>query len=354
MKDVYYWSSGQKFTNALKFWFNVKSTTGDFYFYLYDEQFSKVDWTVDPLQSFDELCTERAKSIRGKYDYVRLFYTGGRDSHHILNTFVKNNIRIDELLIMDFSIMPRFGKDSDIAYNAAVKLYNTYSLRMPKFTTITTDKTIYNQYFKKDYFLQYCGYGSNYNMNTNQYGCMSEALELNVPNSCDVFGYEKSKIHLDPNSNKYYFQMNDKNFIQGLGNRDNIEWFYMSGDHPLLAVKQSHLLKKHFSAIDGITENGVDKVQENRLTYDTFAKILERGESVSYETGSGINKTFGYYPDQYQEILTTAKNENWDCYCNYKDFVDHIQFLSDNGQYEFWQEANKSFAGVPTKQYYLS
>jgi hypothetical protein len=61
------------------------------------EQYSKFDWTKEPVESLDELYRRRAQQIRDNYDYVVIFYSGGADSWCILDTFLKHNIKIDEI-----------------------------------------------------------------------------------------------------------------------------------------------------------------------------------------------------------------------------------------------------------------
>lgn len=62
-----------------------------------EPQYQAHDWRTEPKQSIEELYRQRAQEIRDKYDYVVLWYSGGPDSWNILNTFIKNNIRIDEI-----------------------------------------------------------------------------------------------------------------------------------------------------------------------------------------------------------------------------------------------------------------
>lgn len=47
--------------------------------------------------SLDELYIQRAKQLREQYDYLILGYSGGSDSDNILQIFLDNNIKIDEL-----------------------------------------------------------------------------------------------------------------------------------------------------------------------------------------------------------------------------------------------------------------
>lgn len=61
-----------------------------------DSIFSSHDWQQEPQTPLTELYRQRAQQIRDKYDYLVLFYSGGADSQNILDTFVNNDIQLDE------------------------------------------------------------------------------------------------------------------------------------------------------------------------------------------------------------------------------------------------------------------
>jgi hypothetical protein len=61
-----------------------------------DELYSLHDWTSEPVDSLPELYRRRAQQLRDEYDYLVLWYSGGADSDNILDTFVNNNIPLDE------------------------------------------------------------------------------------------------------------------------------------------------------------------------------------------------------------------------------------------------------------------
>lgn len=63
-----------------------------------DEIFNLYDWTKEPQKSLTELYQERALQIRKKYDYVILFYSGGADSHNMLESFLRVGADIDEIV----------------------------------------------------------------------------------------------------------------------------------------------------------------------------------------------------------------------------------------------------------------
>lgn len=65
-----------------------------------DEVFGSVDWSVEPEESLPELYRRRAQDIRDRYDYVILMYSAGSDSQTVLDSFLKNKLRIDEIIVV--------------------------------------------------------------------------------------------------------------------------------------------------------------------------------------------------------------------------------------------------------------
>ena len=49
--------------------------------------------------SLEDIYKSRALQLREQYDYLILNYSGGSDSHNILETFLKNNIKLDMLFV---------------------------------------------------------------------------------------------------------------------------------------------------------------------------------------------------------------------------------------------------------------
>lgn len=65
-----------------------------------EDTFNKFDWTVRPSTPLTELYRLRAQQLRQKYDYLILLWSGGADSTNILDTFLLNNISIDEVVVL--------------------------------------------------------------------------------------------------------------------------------------------------------------------------------------------------------------------------------------------------------------
>jgi hypothetical protein len=67
-----------------------------------EDVFKWYNWKVEPTETLQELYAKRAWEIRKKYDHITIFYSGGADSGNVLNTFVDNNIPIDEVATMNY------------------------------------------------------------------------------------------------------------------------------------------------------------------------------------------------------------------------------------------------------------
>jgi len=64
-----------------------------------------VDWTKEPKESFKELCRQRAEQIRDTYDYVIVYFSGGSDSTTVMNAFLDNGIKIDEVVTIRYKFI---------------------------------------------------------------------------------------------------------------------------------------------------------------------------------------------------------------------------------------------------------
>ena len=62
-----------------------------------EDVFLNFDWQTEPTEPLEELYAQRAHQIREQYDYIVIWYSGGADSHNVLQSFIKNNIFVDEI-----------------------------------------------------------------------------------------------------------------------------------------------------------------------------------------------------------------------------------------------------------------
>lgn len=93
-----------------------------------DEVYNRFDWTRDllPTQTLADLYRMRAQEIRDSHDYVALMFSGGPDSTNMLESFVFNGYRVDE--VINYNSFGSTGviegtlNNADYVYNCKPKL----------------------------------------------------------------------------------------------------------------------------------------------------------------------------------------------------------------------------------------
>jgi hypothetical protein len=120
------------------------------------DSFSKIDWTVDPIETIEELYAKRAMFLREKYDYLVLVYSGGIDGHVALESFLKNNIKLDEIVTFWNSVDPKSLFNQEV-FNAAVPFVNTLDLKRlgTKFSLIDIGPFSQNQFNDEQHLQDY-------------------------------------------------------------------------------------------------------------------------------------------------------------------------------------------------------
>lgn len=64
-----------------------------------NDVYDKMDWKTPSSVPLKELYRLRAQQLRDKYDYLVLSFSGGGDSTNVLDSFVLNNIHLDEVVV---------------------------------------------------------------------------------------------------------------------------------------------------------------------------------------------------------------------------------------------------------------
>ena len=61
--------------------------------------FDNYAWHIEPIESLDILYDRRSKTLRELYDYIIVSYSGGADSHNIVESFLRQGLHIDEIIV---------------------------------------------------------------------------------------------------------------------------------------------------------------------------------------------------------------------------------------------------------------
>jgi hypothetical protein len=64
-----------------------------------NDVYDNLDWKTPSNLALSEVYRSRAQQLREKYDYLMVSFSGGGDSSNVLDSFVLNNIHLDEVVI---------------------------------------------------------------------------------------------------------------------------------------------------------------------------------------------------------------------------------------------------------------
>ena len=224
--------------------------------------FSSYDWTTEPAESLLDLYRQRAQQLREKYDYIILAYSGGADSQNILDCFVNNNIKIDELVSF-INYEATGDKDNFLnaeAYRVSIPTAERLKSKHPwiKHRVLDLTKIILDLFKQKETLFSWV-YEVNNFFNPN---CVARAgLPLKIKEWSDIiysgkklcvlWGMEKPRVCQI--NGKFVFRFLD--FIDNAATVKSIanqqpytdELFYWTPDLPKIVIKQAHLIKNYLA-----------------------------------------------------------------------------------------------------------
>ena len=282
-----------------------------------DEIFSMHDWRVEPTASLEELYAIRAKQIRDKYDYIVLFFSGGADSENMLRTFLRNDIRVDEIanfwaLEGDKEYNTHFNSEIyNIAAPTVLKILETHPTIKHRIIDLSEIIAgLYDDPNRKFDFL----YDMNIMFSPNNYARsflrerIADYQEIIASGKklCFVWGSEKPRVTVD--QERYcinFFDILD-NVVSPRTQRLNRDWehdelFYWSPDLPELIIKQAHVLK-HFLKTTTVAEH--DFVSERPKNGASFGRIVHNGVA-KYLTSHGLHKVI-YGIDNFHNVKPSS------------------------------------------------
>jgi hypothetical protein len=232
-----------------------------------DQVYGQYDWTYEPEETLEELYRQRAQQIRDQYDYVVLWFSGGADSNNILNAFLDNDIKIDEIASCT-NYRATGDKTNHLngeIFHLATYLAESAQARQPGLKYTIFDHLDYTLNFyiqdtnKLDWIYRAGGHQSP-NIVLKQY------MKLNTPHwqklfdsgkrVCFIAGVDKPWV--SRLNGQYYFRFIDTYIDDAAGpgsQMDNLpqehnDSFYWSPELPKLVIKQAHIIKRYIAASD--------------------------------------------------------------------------------------------------------
>jgi hypothetical protein len=263
-----------------------------------NEFFSKYHWNIEPEKSLDQLYDQRAKQLREKYDYVIISYSGGADSHNIVESFFRQGLHIDELLVNTMSkgnsdFMTIHNKNKS-AHNAAASEHVLQTIprlkeiqnKSPATKITVVDLTDFLFSFFESHgdasWIETKREGLNpLNVTRYNYLYFSEIRKKFDQNKkiAIILGIEKPRTFIHSTTNDFYIRFNDRaanvasvvDFIKEYPN-STVEYFYWSPDAVDILCKQAHVIKKWLE----INSSYRDLWNGKNLSKEVFRLVHER------------------------------------------------------------------------------
>jgi len=232
-----------------------------------NEIFAAQNWKVEPQESIRELYRQRAQSIRDRYDYVVVMFSGGADSTTVLDSFLNNGIPVNEILVNHWHKYQKTGPESFMSaeishaalpYLEKVKGTNTL-VRIDDLSDHMLD-CIKDPDFRKRSLREVNNIHNpgSISMHHNLHLRQQDYLNLYEQDKSVVFvwGEAKPKISYDEVEEKHYFYFQD-HYSHAPQPREqeamdpccNHEQFFDDPEHPTIKIKQCHLLLRTLSQI---------------------------------------------------------------------------------------------------------
>ena len=129
----------------------------DIYFSLGDD-FDHYDFKRKSTTAFqvEQAIEQRVHSLRQKHEYLRLWFGGGRDCRLILDSFIKHNVQLDEIVVMRRCTKHNLGLNSNFdplleIDSAAVNFLNKNAHLFPntKITIVDFDDAQHEVFFEQ-------------------------------------------------------------------------------------------------------------------------------------------------------------------------------------------------------------
>lgn len=257
-----YTCNGKKFYNKLEAILEANATGQHVGWDYHDAVFGKYDWTKEPEMSLPELYRQRALQLRDQYDHLVLFYSGGIDSSNILTTFLKNDIRIDEIYVFGaFDIESK--KYSELGYDRKPGYYTREVVqalpiikkliehKKTKLTVYDWGQDILDSANDLDWIWRAgCRFDPTCMVRSRFHKIMRSHNEMVHKGKKVGFVYGVDKPRLLRDDTGVYFSFLD--IIMTLGAMptndilgeywENDEYFYWTPNFPEIAIKQSHVV----------------------------------------------------------------------------------------------------------------
>ncbi len=344
----YITTNNQKFRGKLECMLYCASHGVDFKWVFNDVYYDCLDWSIEPVESLPLLYAQRAQQIRDKYDYLILHLSGGNDSGAILETFLLNDIKLDEVVMYtnkvnsnpdpnDRTAKNYFGELALCAMpNAKIvkEKFTDLKITVCEFSEISIATLSKSNWFESAYSdLEPAGL---YRSNWNQLDPRYQRLTDQGKTVAHIDGLEKPRfVFRDQNLHVIF---SDEELVRrnpDLSNQNRlslIEHFFWGPSTARIVCKQAHMILRHINSLPN--SEGMARwlmSARGRRWEDWIAAIIYPGRLLpKWDTEKGTHTFVREWASWFH------RDHNTDFYINWKkglDYLDQIlpkKYVRDN------------------------
>lgn len=203
--------------------------------------FADLDTTQEPVESWEDILRDRAQYLRDILPSINIMFSGGHDSWLMLETFLRNGIKVDKIIIERF--IPKI--DSKLNYEQNnLALESLKSLNVGGAEVIVSDWDDINIWEQ-----QACDERSYYEKGLQLLPNLGDVAyqlttQKNTKDSPVIRGTNHPRIYLQ--EGKYRSQMWDSDNWTGAYMYPYVVPFFTDATYPKVHLKQLHMTKNYF------------------------------------------------------------------------------------------------------------
>jgi hypothetical protein len=220
----------------------------------HDATFSKINWQHRPPGNIQDLYRQRAQQLRDTYDYIIVYFSGGSDSWTVLNSFLSNNIHVDEIRT-NWAMDQRKYQAADSNNRHEINIMSEFEYAIlpvldhirknyPKTSIVINDYStaLQTENFEEE-FIHRSNHWQNISSPFRLKGTseQSDLLLNKYRRVAGVYGFEKIKMRCI--DKKLYAFFADNAGGAELDTEKAVEFFFSTPDFPLISVMQAHYLR---------------------------------------------------------------------------------------------------------------
>jgi hypothetical protein len=284
----YYTCAGLTFEKKIEALLYSKTNNKPVEWHFQDHIFSKYPWHIEPEESLDKLYDKRARELREKYDYLILSYSGGSDSHNILESFIRQGLHLDEIVttyveyankthsVLNPQIKDNWNIGAEHQLNTMPKLkYAQEKLPKTKITLHDETKDLYESFKKyedEEWALKRADHlGSTNAIKHNMFNNIQLRKEFDKDKSIAIiWGRDKPKTFISKGN--FYTRFSDTVLNQTHMLRHNkhytnlkVESFYWNSSCLSMLAKQAHVIKRWVENTPSIQKHWVNGITRESI-----------------------------------------------------------------------------------------